>query len=774
MTRIHRIHNFFFVSSLLASLLATGCDCGGGPSARPCASMADCRPGEACIDNMCVARPDGGATDGGTADATAPVDGDVPRIDAAGPPCETDGTCPGDARCVMGHCVPYGPGDYDDMCRRVPSPGPVLPQIQCAFEEAPMGDPRPTAVRMLHTPLVADLQIAPPDRPSRPSIVYVADYGYQESVPTICIARGLLRILDGATCRSQAAYDAIELNSPVTPAIGDLDGDGRPEIVAAKTAGGLVAFRVRADATVEVMWTTTMGGAPDLWGGTTCQWGAVSLYDLDDDGRPEVFYEGAVWGPDGVRLATLPGWVHVAWGTPVPVGDFDGDGRVEAVAGNATWEFDVTSRTFAIESGFSTTVPAGFTAVADLGDFPAAMGDAPGRPEVVSAMGGTVHVRTLGGGVIASIPTSTSGNGGPPTIADFDGDGVREFGVAFGGSYEVFDLAEADRRLWTRPSQDLSSSRTGSSVFDFNADGRAEVVYGDECFVRVYDGTTGDVLFSQARFSSTWTENPIVADADADGSAEMVMGSSSPCAPTYCPPIDPIFAGLRCDTGTDCPSGMCDSGYCRCGTDADCGATYGCTAPLAGTPGAGNVCRAFHRDCVAGVRVYRDGRDRWAGSRTIWNQHGYHVTNVEDDGTIPRTSLVRANWSDPTLNNFRQNVQGSLGPTPGPDLTIQSITAVCRDLTSTDMRATLCNRGAVFLDLGIQVVFDQIATDGTRTRLCDLRTSEPVAPGECTDVSCTAPVPADGVFEATADDEGLIGECQEANNASRSRADCLM
>jgi hypothetical protein len=743
-------------------VFAAGCDCGGAAS---CGADSECSVDERCVDGTCMPRGDGGATDAHLGDAGS---------SDAGPPCPSDGTCPGDARCVDGHCVPYGPGETDDTCRRTPSPGPVLPQIQCAFDATPEGDPRPGAVRLLHTPLVADLGIAEgPDRPSRPSIVYIADYGYVESVPRGCDARGILRILDGATCRSQSAFDAVPLNSPVTPAIGDLDGDGTPEIVASPTAGGLAAFRVASDGTVTLMWSSTLSdGSPDLWGSTECQWGGVSLYDLDDDGRPEVFFEGAVWGPDGVRITTLPGWVHIVHGAPLPVGDFDDDGRVEAIAGNATWEFDAGTRTFAIESGFSTTVPAGFTAIADLGEFPGVAGDAPGRPEVVSTIGGHVYVRTLGGGTIDDVAATTSGAGGPPTIADFDGDGVREIGVAFGGSYEVFDLAEDDRRLWTQPSQDLSSSRTGSSVFDFNGDGRAEVVYGDECYVRIYDGTSGEVLFSQARFSSTWTENPIVADADGDGSAEMVMGASSPCSLPYCPEIDPIFAGLRCESAEDCPSGSCVENLCRCTLDADCGATYGCTAPLPGTAGDGNVCRAFHRDCVAGVRVYRDARDRWASSRTIWNQHAYHVTNVNEDGTIPRTSEVLPNWEDDTLNNFRQNVQGSLGETPGPDLTIQSIVAVCEG-EGTAMRATLCNRGIVFLDTGIQVVFEQIADDGTRTRLCELRTSEPVAPGECTEVSCSAPVPADGVFEAIADDEALIGECREANNTARSMADCL-
>jgi hypothetical protein len=79
----------------------------------------------------------------------------------------------------------------------------------------------------------------------------------------------------------------------------------------------------------------------------------------------------------------------------------------------------------------------------------------------------------------------------------------------------------------------------------------------------------------------------------------------------------------------------------------------------------------------------------------------------------------------------------------------------------------------VFLDAGIQVVFDQVASDGTRTRLCDLRTTEPVAPGECTTVSCVAPVPADGTFEAMADEESLVGECIEDNNRAENEADCL-
>ena len=45
--------------------------------------------------------------------------------------------------------------------------------------------------------------------------------------------------------------------------------------------------------------------------------------------------------------------------------------------------------------------------------------------------------------------------------------------------------------LWTSSTQDTSSPRTGSSVFDFNSDGKPEAVYRDECWLRVYNGADG-------------------------------------------------------------------------------------------------------------------------------------------------------------------------------------------------------------------------------------------------------------------------------------------
>jgi len=747
----------------VAVLLApSGCDCGGDSSGRACVTTADCGSAESCVDGRCVARADGAQPDATIRDGGGRDAGDLG-------PCDAMGVCQDDARCIAGRCVPWGPGEASPECLRSAVPGPIRPQLQCTWSGPPAGDPEPTFNHVLHTPLVANMRIVlDPDVPPRPSIVFISDATYREGPPRTCEAAGTLRVIDGATCRDQLGATGAEdrVNSSVTPAIGDLDGDGYPDIVAAAAAGGVIAFRydVAARALVR-MWTSTLpDGSADLHGGTTCLWGAISLYDLDDDARPEVLFDGAVWSSTGVRSATLPGWAGYPWGVAVPVADVDLDGHPEAVAGEGTWELGAGTAT--LEGYFTDGAVRGFSAVADFGDFPGAAGDAPGRPEIVLVSGGRVTVQSVGGSTVFTMAAPSSG-GGPPTVADYDGDGVPEIGAAFASHYVVFDVRDAGI-LWSQPSQDLSSARTGSSVFDFNADGRAEVVYGDECYVRVYDGATGEVIFSQARFSSTWEENPIVADVDGDSAAEIVMGMSGPCAPAYCAPVDPIFAGLRCDVASDCPGGTCLEGLCRCETDMDCGATYGCADPLPSSPGAGRVCRAHHRDCEPGLRVYRDARDRWASSRTIWNQHAYHVTNIEEDGTVPATSAVLRNWEVPGLNNFRQNVQGGLEDVPGADLTVGGLVAFCEG-DSTRITAQVCNRGAALLDSGVEVIFRQTMGE----ELCRLRTAEPVPPGVCTPVSCVAPVQAEGVFEAVVDPDEIIAECIEGNNGASGDANCL-
>src|SRR5690606_11727615 len=184
------------------------------------------------------------------------------------------------------------------------------------------------------------------------------------------------------------------------------------------------------------------------------------------------------------------------------------------------------------------------------------------------------------------IPGGTTSNiGGPPTIADFDGDGRPEIGVAGGYSYSVYDLARpredtsgitpapAQGQLfvrWTKVTQDRSSNATGSSVFDFQGDGSAEVVYQDECNVWVYSGTDGRTQLQLPNTTGTIHEYPLVVDVDGDGNSEILVVAN-----------DSNAAG-------DCP---------------------------------GQTARR-------GLYMYGDANDRWVPTRKVWSQHTYHITNA--------------------------------------------------------------------------------------------------------------------------------------------------
>ncbi len=319
----------------------------------------------------------------------------------------------------------------------------------------------------------------------------------------------LVTYQSGGYIRVVSGHDGAEIWTSLEPvdgqtglAIGDIDVDGFPEIVATTGDLGIIAFE--HDATFK--WRT-----PPLGEHMPMDSNNPALSDMDHDGDVEVIVGSAiVAGADGAILGRGLGcqgfnpWGSV--GASSFAADYDRDGIEEVLAGCSIYNLDGTLE-------LSLGVDDGFPGVANFDGDP--------QGEIVLVGQQAVRLYDDDGALLWSTPLLGM-DGGPPTIADLDGDGEVEVGVASRTNYAVYDTDGT--LLWTRTTTDASSGVTGSSVFDFEGDGICEVVYADELDLWVFAGPDGSVKLRESQHTSnTWLEYPVIADVDSDGHAEIVF-----------------------------------------------------------------------------------------------------------------------------------------------------------------------------------------------------------------------------------------------------------
>ena len=565
-------------------------------------------------------------------------------------------------------------------------------------------------------------------------------------------------------CGSKAGDITSGLARPSsTPAAGDLDGDGFPEIVVALETK---AFQILSNRG-EVLYTSPENVLEPAM--TDYVAPAPALVNLDFTGMPEIVVgnrvitlkkDAAGFAMDKLYVASAPAlgaqlqssFGTMVYGPSVCVADLTSAPGLEIAAGPTAYHLPASPPggcgTVAMPCALEVVWDAssklamaqrdGLCAIADvLGPCtstsdcaakpPGPANPLDGKPEVVLIA--NAHLVILDGATGALLRDEQLGtdSGGAPNVDDFDGDGFPEIATALSTFYQVVDLqapdatncpawsaalaetatppgtnmarnaggackTDADCTLsgttcnevsgqcvclhngWKRTTEDDSSRVTSSSVFDFNGDGAAEVAYGDECYFRVYDGSTGAVYLALPSVSRTVLENPVVADVDNDGNAEIVFVQNN--------------SFEQCDEG--------DTGGMMSGWHG---------AMLSEWP-TGMVAKD---SLPAGITVLGDPTDTWVAARRIWNQHSYHVTNVLESGAIP----LHEPESFKPLNGRVYNTYRSQPRTYGvaPDLQVAAIQisspdAKCGELSEKiQITVIVKNGGDLRVGPGVEVAF---------------------------------------------------------------------
>ncbi|WP_350645394.1 choice-of-anchor A family protein [Pseudoalteromonas sp. G24-MNA-CIBAN-0072] len=163
-------------------------------------------------------------------------------------------------------------------------------------------------------------------------------------------------------------------------------------------------------------------------------------------------------------------------------------------------------------------------------------------------------------------------------IADLDGNGNLEVVVSGRESVMAFEVTVNEgvysySEKWRAPISDRSS-KTGLSLFDFNGDGKVEVLHNDQESFKIF-AHDGSLLFSKENSNATLWEYPFVADLNGDGNGQIILTASN--------------------------------------------SWLGESAKNTGL----TVLENANTSC------------RFAPATRIWNQHSFSGTNINQDGTLP-------------------------------------------------------------------------------------------------------------------------------------------
>jgi hypothetical protein len=348
--------------------------------------------------------------------------------------------------------------------------------------------------------------------------------------------------------------------APSSAAIGDIDGDGKPDLATANNSGNTVSVFRNTGSSGSIT-TSSFAAKVDFVTGSTPV--NVAIGDLDGDGKPDlatanytgntvsVFRNTSTSG--SITTGSFAAKVDFATGSnpnSVAIGDIDGDGKPDlAVANSGTTSVSVfrntsttgsiTSGSFAVKVDFVTGTTPASVAIGDI--------DGDGKSDLAVANDGsnTVSIfrNTSTSGSITSGSFATKvdfATGSVPVIVaigDLDGDGKPDLAVANYGSNTV-SVIRNDPNLPTpitgtslicgSGSTTTLSNTTGGGTWTSNNNAVATVGSTSGIVTGVTNGTATISYFALGgQATMVVTVSPLPNAGSISGTASVCQGSTT-------------------------------------------------------------------------------------------------------------------------------------------------------------------------------------------------------------------------------------------------------
>ncbi len=466
----------------------------------------------------------------------------------------------------------------------------------------------------------------------------------------------------------------VSVTTRSTAFVADLDNDGNPEVITHSLNANQLYILDGVTGAVEV--TITCPAISDYSD-------AISVADTDNDGFGEIYaldnndvlhcfeHTGAA------KAGFVPPNTGLNEGSP-GIADFNGDGVPEVYFGNRVYHSQTGALIASGGAGSKGLNPAGAAWHSAAGDVLPAV---PGQELVC---GNTVYVVNIGAGTLTAQPNNLAAarNDGFTSLADMDMDGLIDVVVTSSGTVYAWNPVSGNQvgGVFTIP-----GTGTGGrpNVADYDNDGQPEIGVGADNRYVVIDFDVPTSAFSQLWLNTTVDGSQMTTgsafDFEGDGITEVVYRDENVLY-VYDGATGAVKASIPCGsaTRTEFPT-VAD-------VDGNGSANIICNCATANQGGTGKV------------RVYSSAGVTWIDTRKVMNQHGYAVTNINDDLSVPVTP--QGNAQEAQLNRFISQVplfDRNWDPLfiPIPDFTLSIDTVeVCNTLNMVDVTITVCNNGS--------------------------------------------------------------------------------